>query len=124
MMEINFTLVVQAFNFFIGYMILRYFLFKPVVPVIEEERAYEKGLHLKVAVGQDALKNREHEKQEQWLGYQQHFVQQVPEISQPLGFIFRGISPIIEVQAVNSQDVARLKREVTHELVQKVEHVH
>ena len=44
-MTINGTLFVQIINFFIAYLIMRTFLFKPVIAIIHSEKTEQERLH-------------------------------------------------------------------------------
>src|SRR5688572_11517686 len=106
-MNINFTLVVQAFNFLIAYVILRSLLFRPAVQAITQERLQEKQLLYAITTEQDAVAKRELEKKDQWHLYQQQLALHTPDTMQQKLYVqshltVELVTPIIESERLAS----------------------
>jgi Tfp pilus assembly protein PilO len=120
-MNINFTLIIQALNFFVAYLVLRYFLFKPTVAVIEQERAEENGL--KKAIKQEAETNLaliQNNKLE-WQIYQKEFLARLPNVSISDLFIYRDLAPAIKAPQADTHELNQLQQEVVQGIIKKVE---
>ena len=109
-MNINLTLVVQIINFLIAYVLMRKFLFRPVVACLQEEKAETDGLRSAITDGQRIVDQRKIDKRNRWANYQSFFVKVVPHIS---------------TERVVTQDIAIELLEVTESDVEKVaQHMH
>jgi hypothetical protein len=75
---INGTLIVQAFNFLLAYLILRFLLLKPVVAYIQQEAARKRALQLSVESLTVGLQVQEQEKAALWAQCLQQFRATVP----------------------------------------------
>ena len=80
-MNVNATLFVQAFNFCIVYWMLRIFLFKPVITIIEHEKAQEAILHDIITQQMKSLDIQEKERQRHWFICQEYFFAHQPSSS-------------------------------------------
>lgn len=120
MNKIDFTLVVQAFNFLVAYFVLRHLLFKPAVAVVMQEREQEKGLLKAITSEQSALATYEQEKKEQWLFCQQQFALNTPDATQQIhvDFATRIVLPTIE-----QERVIAMQHEVAQFIIKKVNDV-
>ncbi len=120
---INGTLIVQAINFFIGYLLLRFLLLKPVVTAVQEGEQEEIAVRTDIKKAQEALVVREEEKQKEWRKCQQFFMQHVPTIDDPHLFVFKGITGEIRLSDVKEDAIEKLVKTTKQELVNKVDHV-
>jgi len=122
-MFINFTLVIQACNFFVAYKVLRILLFKPAVQTLQQERSVQENLLLHIDTTTIMIATREQEKSDQWQQFQQLFVRQIPEITKEELFIFKGLTPELRVPLLADEHIQNLEREVTKSIVKRLEHV-
>jgi hypothetical protein len=79
-MNINATIIVQAFNFFVVYWMLRIFLFRPVVTIIEHEKIQENALIDIINQQKKSLEIQEKERQRHWYICQEYFKTHQPHI--------------------------------------------
>lgn len=123
-MNINFTLIVQAFNFFVAYLILRLFLFKPAVAVIEQERIEENGV--RVSIHQGARLNAEllSENKMQWQINQKEFFAHTPQVTDPDLYVFKGLAPALKISELNIRETEKLQNEIAQHILKKVEQMH
>lgn len=120
-MNINFTLIIQALNFFIAYLILRYFLFKPTVNVIEQERAEENGLKEIIKQGVETNSALTDQNKLQWQIYQKEFFVRLPNVFISDLFIYKNLAPAIKAPQVKSSELTQLQNEVVQDIIKKVE---
>ena len=123
-MNVNATLIVQMFNFFIVYLMLRRLLFKPVVAIIQHEEAQKKALHDIIAQQKKSLDIQEKERQRHWYACQEYFATHQPASSKQ-----HIISDIIEDDAgednpLPADSMTTIITQVRTALEEKIKHVH
>ncbi len=79
-MEINATLIVQAFHFFVAYLLFRTLFFRPAVKAIQEEQQEKDGLKSVLAEREVALEKKSEEKKRAWQKAQEQFAQATPPV--------------------------------------------
>jgi len=122
-MNINATLIVQACNFFIAYVILRMLFFKPVVAALRQDQAHLDGLVGQLTEKRKLLLALEHSRQEQWQQVQQEFSSHVPDVTTTDLYIFKGLSPQRQITVLDDLHVKQLEQELSAIIIKKVEHV-
>jgi hypothetical protein len=122
-MNINFTIIVQAFNFLIAYFILRFFLFKPAVAEIDKEKVIESDLQMQIDQGHRLNNLLERENQNQWRIHQLNFSQQTPKVSTPELFVFRNIASEINAPMQDQTSFESAQQKIIEVIVDKVSHV-
>lgn len=120
-MNINATVIIQACNFFIAYIGLRAFFFKPVLAVIRQDQAHLDGLVGQLNEKRKALLALEQSRQEQWFVSQQEFLNRAPDVTLFQG-AFKGFAPQREVSTISDQEMKQLENELVAEIIQKVTH--
>lgn len=120
-MNINFTLCVQAFNFLIAYFILRIFLFKPAVVVIDQERTRERGLQEIIKQGVQINQFLLKQNQEQWQIYQKEFFVRTPNIDVSDLFVYQDLASALKPPEIKIDELVRLQDEVAHAIIKKIE---
>lgn len=122
-MDINATIFVQAFNFFIAYWMLRLFLFKPVVTIIEHEKAQHIAMLDIIDQQKKSLDIQEKERKRHWYICQEYFNTNQPHIppkkySDETEFEAEIISP------VSDDTIAATIIHARNALEEKLKHVH
>lgn len=122
-MSINFTLIVQAGNFFAAYLILRFFLFKPAVAEIDKEKKNENDLLSQI--DQHALTNNllAQENQDQWRMYQLNFAQETPQIISSDLCVLRNIAPMLTAPEQDQALLEATEQKIIETIVNKVSDV-
>jgi hypothetical protein len=124
-MNINATIIVQAFNFFIVYWMVRIFLFKPIIAIIDHENAEEQGLLDIISQQQKSLEIQEKERQRHWYICQEYFNTHQPY--RPVDFFFAP-EKIEEISTITHElspdDVAQITADVRNRLEETIKHVH
>ena len=124
-MDINATIVVQAFNFFIVYWMLRRFLFKPVIIIIEHEHAQENGMLDVIDQQQKSLEIQEKERQRRWYSCQEYFASHRPLLIKESLFCDEKSELDTLKTTVPSTDVVdRVVADMRTVIEEKIKHVH
>ena len=124
-MNINATLFVQMFNFFIVYWMIRILLFKPVVAIIEHEQAQEKSLHDIINQQKKSLDIQEKERQRNWYACQEYFALHQPSLSHRQQLILGSTEHDTEIiNTVSDDTIANTITDVRNALEEKIKHVH
>lgn len=124
-MDINATIVVQAFNFFIVYWMLRLLLFKPVITIIEHEQAHENAMLDIIDQQQKSLEIQEKERQRHWYTCQEYFILHQPHRVQELSFSDEKAElNITRAPDISSDAIAQIVADVRGVIEEKIKHVH
>lgn len=125
-MNVNATLIIQMFNFFITYCMLRLFLFRPVIAIIEQEQAQENVVHTLIDQQKKSLEIQEKERQHRWLICQEYFVTHQPRSSTQKKH-FLSDTTVYDSELVNptpSDTITNAIADVRNALEEKIKHVH
>ena len=121
--EINSTIILQACNFLIAYLVMRTFLFRPVVTVIEQEAAQLHGLITSVESRKIVVTQKEHEKRDRWIAHQQEFITLAPVTFDQDLIVFKNLAPAYTPEQLSPEHVRSIVKQATTSLVHKVDHV-
>ena len=119
-MELNGTFFVQIIHFGIVYYVLRKFLFRPVVDIIMQERAYEQSLHSSIEQQGKVIERMQLDKHEQWQEYRKVFAEQAPSLHSELDNKCCDVEMPVEKMPVVNEQV--LKTTQT-DLLKRIDHV-
>jgi hypothetical protein len=123
-MNINATIIVQAGNFLIVYWMLRHFLFRPTIAIINHEHA-QRGLMLAAITQQKkSLEIQEKERQHHWYVCREYFSSHQP--------IIESLTISLENKMASDYFLPPLSDDHLHELVinahkaleEKIKNVH
>jgi len=119
---INLTLIIQALNFFIAYLILRYFLLKPGLQALDQEDTQQANLVMRL----EHVRLRMLEKQQQllanWQEYKKSFARNTPLVSDRALLAKQSLIPIS--RTIFDQSMVQEKvHELQDTLSKKVTHV-
>lgn len=118
-MNINLTLIVQVFNFLIGYFIISRFLLKPTLKIIEDDKSKLSNLYSSIEIEKEKFEVKERLKKNQWRLCQNYFKTNTPEIS--LAIFTKKKSPSInQVKKLSNQEVNMLTKEVAPTIKSKL----
>lgn len=121
--KINATLIIQVCNFLIAYSVLRRFLLKPVVRVIEQEKMEMHSLITTVDARRVIVAQKETEKKERWMGYQKEFSSMAPSfLLSEDRYVFKHISPDFSPEMLSDQMIKTMTANVTRSLMDRVVH--
>ena len=121
---INFTIVVQACNFFIVYKMLRILLFKPAVDLLHEERSITQGLQLRIDATRIIIAQHDQEQQNQLYQFQQKSAQSTPDVQYRDLFVLKYIAPPLQIEELNVEQIEQLEQELSQSIIKKVGHVY
>ena|SRR5260221_610534 len=123
-MTINGTLLVQAFNFMIVYWMLRIFLFRPVISIIEHEKAQENSMLNIIDQQIKSLEIQEKERQRHWYICQEYFKAHQPPLYKESLFLADDTENNLDITPPVSPDIAHIIAD-THSIIEeKIKHVH
>lgn len=122
MSVINFTLVIQAINFFIAFFCIKYFFFKTAVVHVQAEEVLQKSLINAVQEHQSVVAQKEQEIRDHWNALQSYFATHAPSLQSPplyaAGKLPWVVAPQFDKVVIDQQIQA-----LTAELIKKVDHV-
>jgi len=120
-MVVNATLFVQAFNFFIAYLMLRFLLFKPAMKAIEQERQERDHLDAQISEREKILQKKAEEKEKGWAKKQKAFQKAAPDV-RTKQVAHAQVQPEQKPVAPEPKELEKLVDEVQQELEKKVRH--
>ncbi|TET05767.1 hypothetical protein E3J79_04490 [Candidatus Dependentiae bacterium] len=123
-MMINLTLVVQAGNFLIAYLMIRTLLLRPVIVCIREDDAEYEQAVAKVAKQKEQVKAQEERINERWQAFQETFLEQIPDVARVREVEITILQGIPELPPIDEKNVHRLANEAAKQLIEKVAYVH
>ena len=124
-MNINATIFIQAFNFFIVYWMLRIFLFKPVIGILDHEAAEEKSMIDIIDQQKKSLEIQEKERQRHWYVCQEYFAIHQPYQHAELFLIADTLEyQPIHVHELSTNEIGHIITDVRTTLEEKIKHVH
>jgi len=125
-MNINATIFIQAINFFIVYCILRIFLFKPVVLVIDHEQDELLALLGLINQQKKTIEIQEKERLRYRYDCHEYFKNHGPDLFQQDDVSDEG-NPVLFEDSLSpsiEKDITVLVADVYKELEEKIKHVH
>lgn len=123
-MNINATLIIQAGNFLIAYLILRFLFFKPVVAVVRQEQAHVDGLVNQLNEKRKMIHALELTRQDQWSMAQKEFRNRFPDVSSYQANISKDLSVEHAIEFASEIEIRQLEDELVKQIIEKVEHAH
>lgn len=123
-MNINATVFVQAFNFFITYWMLRLFLFKPVITIIEHEKAQEIAKLDIIDQQKKSLEIQEKERQRHWYICQEYFNTHQPYLPQEISSTDDTKHTIEHFDKLSLENLAHIIAATSSVIEDKLKHVH
>jgi hypothetical protein len=121
---INATLIIQAGNFLIAYLLLRFFFFKPVVSIIRQEQAYVDGLVNQLNQKRRLIHSLELSRKDQWYAAQQEFRNRFPDVVCQDIQTFKESLHENPLKLADQNELEQLKDELAKKIVEKVRHAH
>ncbi len=118
-MTINATILLQALNFFIAYILLRELLLKPAIQLLDLQQATRDGVRKTIEQYEAVIDRKKRQKQEQWMATRDHVARNMPVI-QPEVMVTRVAVRPVAMPEVSPQEIDTLTCDVTNELVKQV----
>ena len=115
-MNVNGTIVIQAINFFIAYVLLRYLLFKPAKEAIDQDHVALQQLEDVKQEGVHLLEQKQRKEADQWKGFRNYFGSHRPSIT-PADLIVRDITPPIIIKDISPDTKKELTSAVCKSIV-------
>jgi len=120
-MVVNATLFVQAFNFFIAYLMLRFLLFKPALKALEQERKEREHLDEVIDEREKTLAQKTEEKEKVWAEKRKAFQDAAPDI-EVAHVGHTDVTPEHEPVVPEEKEIEQLVKQVQEEVEKKVQH--
>jgi len=118
-MEPNLTILVQAFNFFLVYLLLKYLLFKPAVQYLKNEEREKKYIEDGISEQQNLLEQKIETKNQTWKKYQGYFKKHNPE-TRPTFFTLEEMEKEPEILELSQDDIDRFSEKMQKALIERV----
>jgi len=124
MISVNFTLVFQAINFLIAYIMIRKLLLRPVVEALhEDERQY--GQHVEmIEVQRERVRVKNSEIEDRWKECQHEFKEHEPDVDPTQQVIVKVVIGIKKIPPLDKKTVDEISEKTANELIEKVADVH
>ena len=122
-MEINLTIIVQAFNFLIICIILKKLLFDPALKALDTEERERQSLSAGIEKQKFLLDENITFKQKSWRKCQIYFRQQCPKIKPVTLFAFKEISEQPELEELSAKEREYLVKHMQEALVERIANV-
>lgn len=104
---------------------LRIFLFKPVITIIEREETHENTMLDIIDQQQKSLEIQEKERQRHWYTCQEYFASHQPHLVKESPFFNQDVTlPIAKTMDVSSDDIAHIVADIRTVVEEKIKHVH
>lgn len=125
-MNINATFFLQLINFYVFYWMIRVFLFKPAVDVIDQEDNAEAMLTDIVDQQKKSIEIKEKDRQRSWYMCREYCKQHSPDLTMQTDFMVDDTIATHAGQEVSDQlkDITPLIEHVYTKLEEKIKHVH
>ena len=123
-MMINLTIVVQAVNFFVAYLMIKKLLLQPAVArIYEEDRAYHQAVE-KIARQKEKIALQEKRIEERLHAFKKTFLEHEPEVMRAEEVAITIVPGMPELPAIDEKMVKQIAQEIVDQLTEKVAHVH
>lgn len=124
-MNINMTLIIQAIHFCIVYCMVRYFLFRPVIAIIEHKNAQQDALNAIIDQQKKSLAIQEKERQNNWTICREYFSLHQPDLfHQKQSFFDEKEYEIPTVDSSSIEPITATATQLSSALEEKIKHVH
>jgi len=124
MISVNFTLVVQAINFLIAYIMIRKLFLRPVVEAIhEDERTYSQHVGL-IEVQRERVRVKNTEIEDSWKECQRDFKEYEPDVDPTKQVVVKAVTGIKNIPPLDKKTVNQISEKIAKELIEKVADVH
>jgi hypothetical protein len=118
---INITFFIQAFNFFIAFVLIKYLLFRPALLQIKAEDLFQETLINSVQESQSALAQKEQVLRNQMQALRSYFATHAPSIR--MGVLFAEKKPGITFPDFDPRMLDEYRATLAAKLVKAVDHV-
>ncbi len=111
-MNINATLVVQAGNFFVAYLLFRHILLKPGYDALCQKASYRTSLEDTVAQDEHAVEKEQQRQRDAWAQFRAWCSKYKPAMADRMLF-FRGISKSLTVKEIPAAQKNKVRSALT-----------
>ena len=120
---INLTLVVQAGNFAIAYIMIRTLLLRPAIVCIDEDdTAYQRAL-AKIAKQKENLRKKQEHVEKRWREFQKTFLEREPAVEKAQEISVIIVPGLPAMPSVDEKYIKQLVHKTTDELIEEIAHV-
>ena len=115
-MNINATLLVQAINFFIAYLLFRHIFLKPGYQELQEKKAHQASLEDTVAHDKRAIEETRQKQKDAWLIFRKWCSEYHPSWISKI-FFFRGITTPIKPKKIEKEQKERARDQLVETMI-------
>ncbi len=118
---INITFFIQAFNFFIAFVLIKYMLFRPALAQIKADDLFQETLINSIQESQGAIAQKEQELRNQMRALRSYFATHAPSVRP--GVLFAEKKPGITFPDFDPKMLDEYRATLAAKLVKTVDHV-
>jgi len=129
-MNINITIFIQIANFFVGYQLLKYLLFKPALQYLQSEEKKKESMTKNISDQQGLLDSKIETKSVNWKQCQQYFSEHCPKsISKELHSLAQEetgpkCADVSQKEfPLSKQEITSITEHVEKALIERLQHV-
>jgi len=122
-MEPNLTILIQAFNFFVVYLLFKYLLFKPAVAYLKSEEKTKKHVEQNISNQQVLLDKKIEDKNETWKKYQVFFRKHSPQVEPAKLLAIEEIKKEPEILELSQKEIDQFSEHMKKALIERVQSV-
>lgn len=117
-MNINATLLVQAINFFIAYLLFRIILLNPAYQAISEDNAHHESLQEQIESNQGQLDEITKLQKKQWVQLHQFYTKNKPTLLEDR--LFKPLPQTLKLAAPSAKEFSLIQENLTSLLVRQL----
>jgi hypothetical protein len=121
--DVNFTIIIQMINFFIGFLLLKYLLFKPAIKYLQIEEKKEEVISEKILTQENNIKNKLEEKSKNWANCKQYFKKNCPKPITEKNIFFQETIKEPSAIEISDKEIEALAKHAEKALVERINHV-
>ncbi len=119
-MNINATIFVQAGNFFIAYLLFRYFFLKPAYRELCVQEAHRHSLEDTVTHDKHSVETERQHQKAAWVRFTGWCAEYIPSVKSHVS-LFRGISPMISIKPFSESEQKVVRNKLVRAIAQEFE---
>jgi len=119
----NLTVLVQAFNFFIVYLLFKHLLFKPAIAYLKSEENSKKHIEENISEQQNLLDEKKEEKSETWKKYQVFFKEHTPQPKPTELLAVKEVKKEPEILELSQKEIDQFSEHMKKALIERVQDV-
>jgi len=122
-MEINITIFIQAFNFFIAYLLFKHLFFKPTIVYLQNKKMAQNNIKEGITNQQLLLEKKIEKKKDEWKKCQTYFRKNSPQEKPAQLVHIEEIKKEPEIAEVSQKEIDRFSEHMKKVIIERVQSV-